>query len=154
VKCETESSGIGSFLDAYRDLLWGMRWVLVPACVLTLALVLANAISISVRERRTEIAVLKVLGFRPRQIVLLVMGESLLLGIAAGFASAALTYMIVNWCLHGVAFPLGFFPVFLVPVNALWWGPAVGAGAALAGSLLPAWSASRVKPAEVFAKVA
>src|SRR5262249_47311348 len=25
VKCETASSGIASFLDAYRDLLWGMR---------------------------------------------------------------------------------------------------------------------------------
>ncbi len=153
VKCETESSGIGSFLDAYRDLLWGMRWVLIPACLLTLSLVLANAISISVRERRTEIAVLKVLGFRPGQIVLLVMGESALLGLLAGFASAALTYVIVDSCLHGVAFPMGFFPVFLVPIDALWWGPAVGAGAALAGSLLPAWSASRVKPAEVFSKV-
>jgi putative ABC transport system permease protein len=154
VKCETESSGIGSFLDAYRDLLWGMRCVLIPACVLTLALVLANAISISVRERRTEIAVLKVLGFRPGQIILLVMGESVLLGLAAGFASAALTYWIVDWCVHGIAFPLGFFPVFMVPINALWWGPAVGAAAALVGSLLPAWSASRVKPAEVFSKVA
>ncbi|MGA2253943.1 MAG: ABC transporter permease [Thermoguttaceae bacterium] len=154
VKCETESSGIGSFLDAYRDLLWGMRWLLTPACLGTLALVLANAISISVRERRTEMAVLKVLGFRPGQIVLLVMGESVLLGLLAGFASGALTYMIVDWCCHGVAFPMGFFPVFMIPINALWWGPAVGAGAALAGSLAPAWSASRVKPAEVFAKIA
>ena len=25
VKCETASSGIASFLDAYRDLLWGMQ---------------------------------------------------------------------------------------------------------------------------------
>ncbi len=153
VKCETESSGVGTFLDAYRDLLQGMRWVLIPACVLTLALVLANAISISVRERRTEMAVLKVLGFRPRQIVLLVMGEAVLLGLVAGFASAGLTFMVVDWWCQGLAFPMGFFPVFLIPVNALWWGPAVGAGAALAGSLLPAWSASRVKPAEVFSKV-
>ena len=153
VKCETESSGVGSFLDAYRTLLWFMRVPLAWACIVTLALVLANAISISVRERRTEMAVLKVLGFRPGQIVLLVMGESVLLGLAAGFASGALTYMIVDWGFHGLAFPMGFFPVFLVPVSALWWGPAVGALAALAGSLLPAWSASRVKPAEVFAKV-
>ncbi len=153
MKCETESSGIGSFLDAYRDLLWGMRWLLTPACLGTLALVLANAISISVRERRTEMAVLKVLGFRPGQIILLVMGEAVLLGLLAGFASAALTYMIINWCFHGLGFPMGFFPVFMIPISALWWGAAVGAGAALAGSLLPAWSASRVKPAEVFSKV-
>ncbi len=154
VKCETESSGVGSFLDAYRDLLWGMRWLLIPACLGTLALVLANAISISVRERRTEIAVLKVLGFRPAQILLLVIGEAVLLGLLSGFASAALTYMIINWCFHGLSFPMGFFPVFMVPLNALWWGVVAGAGAALAGSLLPAWSASRVKPAEVFAKIA
>jgi ABC-type lipoprotein release transport system permease subunit len=42
----------------------------------------------------------------------------------------------------------------MIPLDALWWGVAVGAGTALVGSLLPAWSASRVKPAEVFAKVA
>ena len=154
VKCETESSGVGSFLDAYRDLLWIMRVPLSLASLGTLALVLANAISISVRERRTEMAVLKVLGFRPGQILLLVMGESVLLGLLSGFASAALTYMIVNWGFHGLSFPMGFFPVFLIPVNALWWGVAVGGGAALAGSLQPALSASRVKPAEVFAKIA
>ena len=59
------SSGIASFLDAYRDLLCGMRWLLVPAILVTMALVIANAISISVRERRMEMAVLKVLGFSP-----------------------------------------------------------------------------------------
>ena len=66
-----------------------MRWFLAPACIIVLALVLANAISISVRERRTELAVMKVLGFRPRQIVLLVLGESVLLGLLSGLASAA-----------------------------------------------------------------
>ena len=49
----------------FRDLIWGMRWLLAPACLVTLSLVIANAISISVRERRMELAVLKVLGFRP-----------------------------------------------------------------------------------------
>jgi len=48
VKCETASSGIASFLDAYKDLLWGMRWLLVPAILVTMALVIANAISINV----------------------------------------------------------------------------------------------------------
>src|SRR4029077_18087833 len=48
VKCETASSGVASFLDAYRDLLWGMKWLLVPAVLITMSLVIANAISISV----------------------------------------------------------------------------------------------------------
>jgi len=153
VKIETASSGIGSFMEAYRDLLKGMRWLLAPACIITLALVLANAISISVRERRTELAVMKVLGFRPGQIVLLVLGESVLLGLLAGLASAGATYAVINWGLGGVKYPIAFFDSFFIPVNAIGWGAAVGAGAALAGSLVPAWFASRVKPAEVFAKV-
>ena len=88
VKCETASSGIASFLDAYRDLIWGMRWLLVPAALVSLALVIANAISISVRQRRLELAVMKVLGFRPLQILVLVLGEALLLGVTAGFVSS------------------------------------------------------------------
>ena len=52
VKCETLSSGIASFLDPYKDILFGLRWLLVPSLLVTIALVIANAISISVRERR------------------------------------------------------------------------------------------------------
>src|SRR5439155_22796157 len=84
VKYETASSGIASWLDAYRDIIWGMKWLLSPALLVTMALVIANAISISVRERIMEMAVLKVLGFRPYQILLLVLGEAVLVGTFAG----------------------------------------------------------------------
>jgi putative ABC transport system permease protein len=153
VKIEMASSAIGTFMEAYRSLLDGMRWLLAPACIFTLALVLANAISISVRERRTELAVMKVLGFRPGQIVLLVLGESVLLGLLAGLVSAGATYAIIDWGLGGLKFPIAFFDTFMIPINSLYWGAAVGAGAALVGSAVPAWFACQVKPAEVFAKV-
>ena len=154
VKCETASSGIAAFLDAFRDLIWGMRWLLAPACLVTLSLIISNAISISVRERRLELAVLKVLGFRPRQILLLVLSESLLLGCVSGLASAGLTYIAVNWWLEGLKFPIAFFDAFFIPPEALVWGLCLGGAAALAGSIAPAWSACRVKVADVFAKVA
>jgi putative ABC transport system permease protein len=153
VKCETASSGVSAFLDAYRDLLWGMRWVLVPAILVTMALVIANAISISVRERRTEMAVLKVLGFGPRQILILVLGEAMVIGIGAGMISTWGTYFLVNMVLGGVPFPIAFFPVFRIPEAALWWGPTVGGLTALAGSLVPSWSAQSVKVSEVFSKI-
>jgi putative ABC transport system permease protein len=154
LKCETASSSMAGWLEGFRDMLWGMRWILAPGCLVSLSLVIANAISISVRERRQELAVLKVLGFRPYQLLVLVLGESLLLGVGAGVASAALTYGLVNYVLGGIPFPLGFFPRFFVPPAALWWGPAIGVGTALIGSLWPAWSARNVKVADVFAKVA
>ena len=154
VKCETASSGIASFLDAFRDMIWGMRWLLAPACIMTLSMLMANAIAISVRERRMEIAIMKVLGFRPPQIMLMVLAESLLLGAGAGLLSAALTYTIVNWGFGGLKFPIAFFDVFLIPASALWWGVSIGALAALAGSLVPAWSACRVRVVDVFSRVA
>jgi len=154
VKCETAASGIASFIEPFRDMLWAMRWLLTPAVVITLALVISNAISISVRQRRTELAVMKVLGFRPAQIMVLVLGEALLLGLSAALLSAGLTYLVVNFWMGGITFPIAFFPKFFIAESALWWGVAVGAGAALIGSLGPAVSAQSVKVSEVFAKVA
>jgi putative ABC transport system permease protein len=153
VKAETASSGVASFLDAYRDILWGMRWLFVPAILATMSLVIANAISISVRERRTEMAVLKVLGFGPNQLIVLILGEALLIGITSGFVSALAARILVNDVAGGLKFPIAFFPAFKIPLAALWWGPLLGGLTALVGSVLPAWSARSVKVAEVFSKI-
>ncbi len=153
VKTETASSGIATFLEAYKDLLFIMEALLVPGAIGTMILVMANAISISVRERRNEMAVLKVLGFQPRQILVLVLGEALLLGSLAGVVSAGGTYLLIDVVLGGLKFPIAFFPAFFVPVHAWWWGLVIGGGTALAGSIEPAMSACAVKPSEVFAKV-
>jgi putative ABC transport system permease protein len=153
VKTEKASSAIGNFLDAYRDILWAMRYLLSPALLVTMALVIANAISISVRERRPEMAVMKVLGYSPGLILLLVLGEALLIGALSGFLSTASAVLLVN-ARGGIPFPIAFFPRFMVPWDALWWGPALGAGTAFLGSFLPAWSARSVKVSEVFSKVA
>jgi putative ABC transport system permease protein len=153
VKVETASSGVSSFLDAYRDIFWGVRYLFVPAVLLTMAAVIANAISISVRERRAEMAVLKVLGFGPTQIMVLVLGEAVLLGVFSGLLSTALAYAAIN-ANGGIPFPIAFFPPFRVPTAAFWWGISIGGGTALVGSIIPAWSARSIRVAEVFSKVA
>jgi putative ABC transport system permease protein len=151
VKVETASNGIANFLDGYKDFLWAVRWLLVPAILATMILVIANAISISVRERRTEMAVLKVLGFSPTQIMILILGEAIFIGIVSGVLSAAIAYVAIN-ARGGLKFPIAFFPTFLIPFEALIWGLGIGGITSLLGSLLPAWSARSVKVAEVFAK--
>jgi putative ABC transport system permease protein len=153
IKMETASSGISSWLDSAKDMLWAMQWLLCPALLIVMALVISNAISISVRERRTEMAVMKVLGFQPWMIMVFVLGEALLIGMLSGFMASATAYAIVN-AIGGVPFPIAFFPKFLVPAAAMWWGPLLGGSTALLGSLLPAWSARKVKASEVFSKVA
>jgi putative ABC transport system permease protein len=154
VKCRSAASLFGSWLGPYHDLIWGVKTMLVPAMLGCMVLVLANAISISVRERRQEIAVLKVVGYRPRQILGLVLGESLLVGGVSGLLSAAFTFWFFNQAYDGVPFQIDLFPAFRVPEMVLAWGPAMGFATAFLGSFLPAWQASQVRVAEVFAKVA
>jgi putative ABC transport system permease protein len=153
VKCETASSGVASFLDAYRDLLAIVRWLLVPALMACMALVICAAISISVRERRTEMAVLKVLGYTPRHILGLVLGEALVLGCVAGLLSSGFAYVLFTELMGGIPVPIAFFPAFKVPFEAVGWGLGLGAFTALAGSIIPALIACSVKVSEVFAKV-
>ena len=154
VKCETLASLVTTSMAALRDIIWGVRWLLVPAALVSLSLLIANSISISVRQRRTELAVLKVLGFRPRQILLLVLGEALAIGSVSGLASAGITYVLINDVLGGIKFPVGLINSMYVPGEAVWWGIGIGTGTALLGSLMPAWTARNVKVAEVFSKVA
>jgi len=153
VKCETGSSAIGSFLAAFRDIIAWFKYLMVPAILISMALVVANAISISVRERRAELAVLKVLGFRPNQILYLVLGESLLVGTISGLLAATFTYTVFN-AIGGLPFQVVFFPSFMIPGVAFFWGTAMGATTAFLGSFLPAWTARSVKVSEVFSKVA
>ena len=154
VKIETASSGVSNFLAAYKDLLTILRWVLAPSIIATLAVVISNAISISVRERRKEMAVLKVIGFQPNQIMFLVLGEAIFLGVVAGSISSIGTYFFVNRVLGGIPFPIAFFSSFPVLDGALWWGAAIGFATSLAGSILPALSTRSIKVVDVFSKVA
>ena len=150
IKLETASSGIGSWLDAYKDIFFGMKYILTPAMVAIMCLVIANAISIGVRERRTEMAVLKVLGFQPRHVLALVLGEAILVGLLAGGMAAFLSWAGIG----NLKLQIAFFGAFIVPWKALVLGPALGVVVSLLGSIGPALSAKNVKVAEVFARVA
>jgi putative ABC transport system permease protein len=153
VKVETASSLIGSFLEAYKVIFMAMKFLLVPGMLVVMVLVMANAISITVRERRTEMAVMKVLGYAPNQVMLLILGEAFFVGALAGLVAAAVTFAVFNFTWGGIPFRVGFFPVFRIPEVALLWGLAIGSITALVGSAIPAWTARSVKVSEVFSKV-
>jgi len=50
----------------------------------TILLVTANTMSMAIRERRTEIAVLKTLGYPSALVLAMVLGEALVIGVIGG----------------------------------------------------------------------
>jgi putative ABC transport system permease protein len=151
VKCETWASLVANYVDAYSGFIWFIQWVLVPGSIFSMVLLIANAINLSVRERVKEMAVLKVLGFRPAHLLVLVLGEALVLGAGSGLAAGGLVYWIANTFFSGISIA-GSEPC-PVPWQAVLWGGGVGAATSLIGSILPAWTASSVRVAQVFARV-
>jgi putative ABC transport system permease protein len=97
---------------------------------------------------------MKVLGFRPLQIMFLVLGESMVLGLIAGAAGSWGAWYFINEQLGGLAIPIAFFGKFFISSSALWWGPLIGLFAGFTGSVWPAWAACSVKVTDVFSKVA
>lgn len=113
----------------------------------TILLVTANTMSMAVRERRTEVGVLKTLGFSSRLVLLLILAESVLLG-----AGGALGGLLMGRFLIGIlpkipviADAVRGFPRMSVPpaIGALGIGAGVMLG--LAAGLLPSIAAYRAR---------
>jgi len=80
---ETEKAFVASFVAMAGNLSLLLNGIGL-AVTFTILLVVANTMSIAVRERRTEIGVLKTLGFTSRQVMGLVVSESVLIGLMGG----------------------------------------------------------------------
>lgn len=151
LKCETLSKAFGRWFAPLRDFFWGIKFVIAPAIMIVMVVIIANAVGITVRERTSEMAILKVLGFRKWQILTLVLSEGVFLGLIAGVAGGGVTQWVVDLC-GGIRMAEG--NPFFVSRQAWWWGPCLGVLAALLGGILPAWNACKIKVSEVFARVA
>jgi putative ABC transport system permease protein len=114
--------------------------------------ILSNSISSPTRERRVEMAVLKVLGFQPAHIMALVIGEAMLVGGLSGGLGGSLTYAISALNAHG-ALNIGFLTQFPVAAAIVPFGVFMGAIVGLAGSVIPALNARKVKVSDVFANI-
>jgi putative ABC transport system permease protein len=150
VKLETSSALLSSIFEGLKDIVWAMKYLMSPAMIVIMVLVISTAISIGVRERRTELAVFKVLGFRPWHVAGMVLAEALLVGLLAGGMAAGCLYFGVG----SIKVQLAVIGAFFVPWQVLVAGPLLGMTVAFVGSLLPALSAKNVKAVEVFSKVA
>jgi putative ABC transport system permease protein len=115
----------------------------------TLLLVTGNTMAIAVRERTGELAVLKALGFSNRFVLLLVMMESLILAFVGGGLGMLLAKL---FSLHGDP-TNGILPYFYLPPLAIASGVGTALLVGVAGGILPAISAMRLRVVDAIRRV-
>lgn len=126
-------------LDLYA---WGVAMI----AALVGGVGMMNTMLMSVFERTREIGVLRAVGWRPRQVLRMILAESLLLSLLGGVvglgAGAGLTSVVAaSPVMAGLT--KGEVPMTLV-VQALTTALVLGA----VGGIYPAWRASRLPPVE------
>ncbi|MBM4302311.1 MAG: ABC transporter permease [Deltaproteobacteria bacterium] len=146
---ETEAAFQMSFVEMTSAILVAIQVVSWMVIGVILG-VLANTMAMNARERLGEYAALKTMGFKPRHLVGLIMGESLSLALVGGTLGLALTFPAVQLFPHSVRQYFGAFEVTPLTMG-LGLGVALAVGV-LAG-IIPAWQASRVQIAAALRKV-
>ncbi len=149
---ETEKTFLLTFLSTFGN----VKFLVNSICgvvIFAIILVAANSMALSIRERWREIGVMKTLGFRERQVLALLITESMLLA-GGGSASGALLGMLLMANLNMSRLTAGFIQRLPVTmgngVGCLVTGLTVG----LLAAGIPSWRASRRSAVEAIRRVA
>jgi putative ABC transport system permease protein len=141
---ETEKAFQLGFVAMTETLVVAIRIVSFLVIFIILA-VMANTMAMTARERTSEYATLKALGFGPGFLGRLIFGESLAIAAVGGAAGIALTFPVAN----AFAAKLGtLFPVFNVSHQTIWMQLAAAMIVGCAAAIVPAVRAGRVRIAE------
>ena len=117
-----------------------------------IVLSISNSMVMSVIERTGEIGTLMAVGIRRAGILRMFIGEGLLLGVIGGLAGVAIGVAlakIISWIGIPMPPPPGMDVGFTGRIQTSWslasGALALAVGTTLAGSIYPAWKASRLK---------
>lgn len=142
---ETEQAFQQGFVSMSAAILTALEIVSIVIIGVILA-VLSNTMAMSARERLSEYAVLKTLGFGSRHLVLFIAGESFVIAVTGGGLGILLAYpatIAFDKALGEMAGAL--FPVFEISLATILASGAIAAGIGLAAALFPAWRAVTLK---------
>jgi putative ABC transport system permease protein len=149
-KTDTERAFQNTFVSMFGNinLLLGS---IALAVVITTLFVAGNTMAMSVRERTTEIAVMRTLGFQSATIFLLIAGEGLLMALTGGLLGAILARLLVN---PDFLPANGFIPEIAVNNTNVAIGVGLSAVIGIVAGLIPATMASRLKIVDALRRVA
>lgn len=141
---ETEQAFQLGFVAMSNQIIAAIRVVSYVVIVIVMA-VMANAMAMSARERTTEYATLKALGFGPGFLSMLVFGESMVICIVGGAIGMLLTPPAASFFKQAVG---GVFPVFTVSHETATMQAACALLVGALAAIVPAVQAARVRIVE------
>jgi putative ABC transport system permease protein len=146
---ETEKAFNLSFVEMTKAILMAIQ-VVSWAVIGVILVVLANTMAMSARERLGEYAVLKTMGFRPRHLAGIIIGESMILALVGGCLGLALSVPAVRLFPADVS---QYFPGLEISDVTAALGLSVAVVVGVLAAVFPAWRATRVRIAEALRKV-
>jgi putative ABC transport system permease protein len=134
---EPEAAFYGGFIAGYR-VFFQIAELMGIIVVFTIGLVAANTAAMSIRERRTEIAVLRSIGFPARTILSMLLAESLIIALAGGLLGCGVAYILLK-----VITVQGVIGIIRMPGWVLFAALGAAAGIGILSAIVPAVAASR-----------
>jgi putative ABC transport system permease protein len=141
-RTQTEEA-FGKMFEEMMGDLRGMIRMIGLAVVFSLLCVAGNSMAMSMRERTTEVAVLKAIGFEKGLILFLVLTESILVA-GVGGAIGSLGCKALCEIFDISQFMAGFMPFFYIPWSVALQGLAVSLFIGFASGVLPALRAANL----------
>ena len=141
---ETEKAFQQGFVAMSGAIITAIQVVSMVVVVIILAVV-ANTMAMTTRERISEYAVLKTLGFGRRHMVGLIFGESFVITMLGCFLGIVATFPAAQVFSHALG---AYFPTFIVGAETIYLDLAAGCVVAVCAAIIPTLRAIRIRIAD------
>lgn len=144
-KTLTEKQFQASFMEMMGNVKGMIRWISL-IILFAVTLIVANTVAMSARERVTEIAVMRTLGFRRIHILSFILSESVLMALLGGVAGVLLAkFVIIPGMVKGMeTTPMAPFLInFRVTPEVLFAAFAISVGVGVLAGFVPAIRSSQ-----------
>jgi putative ABC transport system permease protein len=119
-----------------------------------LMLILANTLAMATRERTTEYAVMRAIGFRPNHVVRLVIGEGFVIAFVGAALGVGLATPVLQFFAKIFQTYLGpFLGAFELDLKLVGIAVLVALAGGMLSAALPAWRAGRLKIVDALRRV-
>lgn len=148
-KTETESAFAAGWVKQFGNI----RFLIVTigsVVFFTLLLVTGNTMAISVRERTSELAVLKAIGFSDRSVLFFVLGESLVIALVGGLLGLLLATLAIPVLANALN---GMLPNLILSPALLAFGLLTALLVGIASGILPGIGAMRMRVVHALRRV-